>query len=112
MTPPQVSPGLAQILQRYCAFRKWHTVSPETVLRIRELIERAGSVEEADQGLSWFFQSKYVDDWIENERPNLGLPFITQNFERFEIDRAERAPRTNGHYFSGVNEYRLLRAGI
>jgi hypothetical protein len=104
----EFSPGLRECLQLYCRYRNWSTVAPGTAEKLRELINRAGSTEECAEGLRWFFESRWVDDWVENERPDLGLDFLEQNWERFEIFKAEQPKR---NYFSfDKQDYAIMRA--
>lgn len=110
--PVEFSEGLRMVLQKYCGYRGWQTVSGKTAEDCRLLINRAGSVEDAIEGLQWFFSGKYVDDWIEQERPNLGLPFLISAFERFEIYRSEFRPRRNYFSSAGLNEYAVMRGVI
>jgi hypothetical protein len=99
---------LKQVLTAYCRYRGWESVAPKTAEDVRLLIQRAGSVEDALEGLRWFFSSKWCDDWVCETRPDLGLPFLIENFERFEIYKAELPKRS---FFSGFsqNEYALMR---
>lgn len=104
-----ISDGLRKVLQTYCSYRNWQSVSPETAEGIRTLITRAGTTEETLKGLRFFFESRYVDDWVKENRPNLGLPFLTQAWDRFEIHQAESKPFRDP-IFSHFNEYSLMRA--
>lgn len=110
MTPPKITKGLSSVLELYCRYRQWQSVSPETILQVRALIERVGTIEEVEQGLGWFFESKDADDYIIKARPNLPIEFIIKCWERYEIAAAE----IESHAFiwpkqADFNEYSLIR---
>ena len=107
--PVEMSDGLRKILKKYCEYRGWESVAPDTVRQVRELIVRAGSVEEAFEGLKFFFDGNFADPWVKEVRPNLALKFLIENWERFEIHKAESRPRSN--YFSwNPSDYAVMRA--
>ena len=107
MQPREISPGLKLVLRQYCQLRNWQTVSPETIDGIRQLIERAGSYQQAQRGLEYFFNSKWVDDYIKDHRDNLTIPFLITIWEKFEIAQSEwEKPRHDP--FKIPNEYALI----
>ena len=109
MTPPPISRGLSEVLQLYCQYRGWESASVESVKGIRELINRAGTIDETKDGLYWFFKSKYCDDYIKRERPNLPINFLIECWSRFQIADAEyKKPEWNP--WKIPNEYQILRA--
>lgn len=101
----KVSPGLKKVLQKYCVYRKWESASKETLISLRELIERAGTVEEVMDGLWWFFEYKRADQYIIDKRPNLAINFLITCWHLYEIyANTTKIVRTDS-----FNEYRYLK---
>jgi len=104
----EFSEGLRTVLQKYCEYRRWSSVAPETATGVRELITRAGSTEETLDGLHWFFTSKHCDDWVIDVRPELALSFLIDYWHRYEIYKAEFKPRRNYTSQENLREYQLM----